>query len=75
VSLLNLQMIWDCLHPSEKKCLQNVLDRFLAACDQAEMKISTKNTAVLCFFRNPGQGHTRYDNWHYTATSAEVQVL
>jgi len=34
---------------------QHALDRFSAACDRAGMKISTKNTEVLCLSTNPRQ--------------------
>jgi len=33
---------------SSQQGLQHALDRFSAACDRAKMKISAKNTEVLC---------------------------
>jgi len=35
--------------------LRHELDRLPAACSQAEIKISTRKTEVLCFYTKPGQ--------------------
>jgi len=40
---------------SSQPGLQQALDRFCGACDQAGMKISTKMIQVSCFSSNPGQ--------------------
>jgi len=40
---------------SSKQGPQHALDRFSAACDRARMKISTKNTEVLCISTNARQ--------------------
>ena len=40
---------------SSQQGLQHVLDRFSAACDRDRMKISTKNTEVLCPCTNQRQ--------------------
>jgi len=40
---------------SSQQGLQHALDRFSAACDRAKMKISTKNTEVLCPSTNQKQ--------------------
>ena len=40
---------------SSRQGLQHALDRFSTPCDRAGMKISTKETDVLCFSRNTGQ--------------------
>jgi len=42
-------------HTFDEEGLQHALDRFPAVCDQAGMKISSKNTGVLCLSRNPNQ--------------------
>ena len=38
-----LQTNWHCMRGSSQQVLQHASDRFSAACDQAETKISTKN--------------------------------
>ena len=40
---------------SSQQGLHHALNRFSAVCDQAGMKISTKNTEVLCLSANPRQ--------------------
>jgi len=40
---------------SSQQGLQHALDRFSAACNRSGMKISTKNTEVLCLSTNPRQ--------------------
>ena len=43
------------MRESSQQGLQQGFDRFSAACDQAGMKIRSKNIEVLCFLRHPKQ--------------------
>jgi len=44
------------LHTSSQQGLQHALDRFSAACDRTGMKISIKNTEVVCYASLKTQG-------------------
>jgi len=56
---------------SSEKAVQHGSNRFLAACDQARIKIRTKKTKVYVFCRNPRQCMLQV----YTASRGEVSVV
>jgi len=57
---------------SFEQSIQQVLDWFSAACDQAAMEINTKGTEVLSL-QKPKAVHAASE-WHCTAEAGEVQV-
>ena len=57
---------------SSQHDLQHALDQFSAACNQARMKISTKNTKVLFSLQTKGSVCCKWAE--YTAAGGEIQV-
>ena len=60
---------------SSEQGLQNALDRFSAAWDQAGMKIRAKKTEVLCHQKQRAVNAAGKGRGKYTAAGGEVQVL